>query len=79
MNRHGIEEMGKPMEKMFSMRLVLEPYKYERKTLINVTRVKAGSNTSTVTLRVVESDEKEILESEAVKYGHESHGTRTRQ
>jgi hypothetical protein len=41
-------------------------------------RVEAGSNTSTVTLRVVVGDEKGSLESETVKYGHESHGTRTR-
>jgi hypothetical protein len=40
--------------------------------------VQAGSNTSTVTLRVVGGDEKLSLESESVKYGHESHGTRTR-
>jgi hypothetical protein len=36
------------------------------------------SNTSTVTLRVVGGDEKGSLESETVKYGHESYGTRTR-
>jgi hypothetical protein len=42
------------------------------------TRVEAGSNTSTVTLRVVGGDEKGSLESETVKYGHESYGTRTR-
>jgi hypothetical protein len=42
------------------------------------TRVEAGSNTSTVTLRVIGSDEKGSLESETVKYGHESYGTRTR-
>jgi hypothetical protein len=41
-------------------------------------RVEAGSNTSTVTLRVVWSDEKGSLESETVKYGHESYGIRTR-
>jgi hypothetical protein len=41
-------------------------------------RVEAWSNTSTVTLRVVGGDEKGSLESETVKYGHESHGTRTR-
>jgi hypothetical protein len=39
--------------------------------------VEAGSNTSTVTLRVVGGDEKGSLESETVKYGHESYGTRT--
>jgi hypothetical protein len=40
--------------------------------------VEAGSNTSTVTLRVVGGDQKGSLESETVKYGHESYGTRTR-
>jgi hypothetical protein len=40
-------------------------------------RVEAGSNTSTVTLRVVGGDEKGSLESETVKYGHESQGART--
>jgi hypothetical protein len=42
-------------------------------------RVEAGSNTSTVALRVVQGDEKESLESETVKYGHESRGTGTRE
>jgi hypothetical protein len=42
------------------------------------TRVKAGSNTSTVTLRVVGGDEKGSLESETVKYDYESYVTRTR-
>jgi hypothetical protein len=40
--------------------------------------MEAGSNTSTVALRVVGGDEKGSLESEKVKYGHESRGTRTR-
>jgi hypothetical protein len=44
-----------------------------------VTRVEAGSNTSTVTLRVVGGDEKESLKSETVKYGRESQRTRTRE
>jgi hypothetical protein len=39
--------------------------------------VEAGSNTSTVTLRVVGGDEKGSLKSETVKYGHENKGTRT--
>jgi hypothetical protein len=43
------------------------------------TRVEAGSNTSTVTLRVVGDDEKGSLKSETVKSGHESQGTRTRE
>jgi hypothetical protein len=37
--------------------------------------VEAGSNTSTVTLRVLRGDEKGSLESGTVKYGRESHGT----
>jgi hypothetical protein len=44
-----------------------------------ISRVEAGSNTSTVTLRVVGGDEKGSLESETVKYGGESQGTRTRE
>jgi hypothetical protein len=42
-------------------------------------RVEAGSNTSTVALRVVGGDEKGSLKSETVKYDHESHETRTRE
>jgi hypothetical protein len=44
----------------------------------DVSRMEAGSNTSTVTLRVVRGDEKRSLESETVNYGHESQGSRTR-
>jgi hypothetical protein len=40
--------------------------------------VEAGSNTSTVTLRVV-GDEKGSLKSETVKYGYESKGTGTQE
>jgi hypothetical protein len=43
------------------------------------TRVEAGSNTSTVTLRVVGGDEKGSLKSERVKYGRKSQGTKTRE
>jgi hypothetical protein len=39
--------------------------------------VEAGSNTSTAALRVLGGDEKGSLESETVKYGHESHGSGT--
>jgi hypothetical protein len=46
-------------------------------TVLHIFRVEAGSNTSTAALRVVEGDKKGSLESETVKYGHESHGTRT--
>jgi hypothetical protein len=41
-----------------------------------ILRVEAGSNTATVTLRVVGGDEKGSLKSERVKYGRESQGTR---
>jgi hypothetical protein len=44
-----------------------------------VTRVEAGSNTSTVTLRVAGGNEKGSLESVALKYGHEPQGNRTRE
>jgi hypothetical protein len=40
-----------------------------------IIRVEAGSNTSTVTLRVVGGDEEGGLKSETVKYGCESEGT----
>jgi hypothetical protein len=43
------------------------------------TRVEVGSNTSSVTLRVVRGDEKGNVESETVKYGLKSQGTRTRE
>jgi hypothetical protein len=43
------------------------------------TRVEAGSNTSTVTLRVVGGDENGSLKTETVKYGREIQGTRTRE
>jgi hypothetical protein len=41
------------------------------------TRVEVGSNTSTMTLRVVEGDEKGSLKSETVKYGRKSQGPTT--
>jgi hypothetical protein len=41
--------------------------------------VEAGSNTSTVALRVVGGDEKGTLKSETEKYSHEFRGTRTRE
>jgi hypothetical protein len=44
-----------------------------------VTHVEAGSDTSTVTLRVVGGDERGSLKSETVKYGLESRRTRTRE
>jgi hypothetical protein len=54
----------------------------EKTTIIDsqleaVFQVEAGMNSSTVILRVVGGDEEGSLESETVKYGRESHGTRT--
>jgi hypothetical protein len=53
-------------------------HKRTRNSFAGVSRVEAGSNTSTVTLRVVVGDKKGRLKSERVKYGRESHGTQTR-
>jgi hypothetical protein len=44
-----------------------------------ISRVEAGSNTSTIALRVIGGDEKGSLESETVKYGHKYHGTQTQE
>jgi hypothetical protein len=44
----------------------------------SVPRVEAGSNTSTVTMRVVGGDERGSLKFETVKYGLKFQGTRTR-
>jgi hypothetical protein len=46
---------------------------------IQSTRVEAGSNTSTVALRVVGGGEKGSLKTETVKYGREIQGTQTRE
>jgi hypothetical protein len=54
-------------------------YKRRRELRSEQTRVEAGSNTSTVTLRVVGGDENGSLKTESVKYGRESQGTRTRE
>jgi hypothetical protein len=62
---------------VLSLRFV-PSYKREFIRELAITLVEAGSNTSTVTLRVVGGDGKGSLESETVEYGHESYGTRTR-
>jgi hypothetical protein len=53
-------------------------FKSHVKSSLENPRVEAASNTSTVTMRVVGGDEKGSLESETIKYGHESYGTLTR-
>jgi hypothetical protein len=54
-------------------------YKWYRIELNEISYLEVGSNTSTVALRVVGGSENGSLESETVKYGHEFHGTRTRE
>jgi hypothetical protein len=44
----------------------------------SLSRVDAGSNPFTVTLRVVGGDKKVSLESETVNYGHKSRWSRTK-
>jgi hypothetical protein len=64
----------------FSMWSVPRSYLEENlRDQLVVARVEAGSNTSTVTLRVVRGDEMGSLKSETVKYGRESQGTRNRE
>jgi hypothetical protein len=55
------------LETVFSTRSVQMGYITRTPAWLAVTRVEAGSNTSTVTLRVVGGDEKGSLESETVK------------
>jgi hypothetical protein len=64
---------------VFSVEFVQNQYMISCHYNSHPTRVEAGSNTSTVTLRVVGGDEKGSLKSETVKYGHESQMTRTRE
>jgi hypothetical protein len=64
---------------VFSQTSVPRCYKGDELGVGTITRVEAGSNTSTVTLRVVGGDEKGNLKSETVKYDRESQGTRTRE
>jgi hypothetical protein len=64
---------------MFSVQSVPRYYKQENWSNASVSRVEAGSNTSTAALRVVGGDEKGSLKSGTVKYGSEFHRTRTRE
>jgi hypothetical protein len=64
---------------VFSMRSAQRGYKDDNWGDPVTTRVEAGSNTSTVNLRVVGGDEDGSLKSETVKCGREYQGTRTRE
>jgi hypothetical protein len=62
--------MEELLEAVFSARSVSKLYVYITRSSCDPL-VEAGSNTSTVTLRVIGGDEKGSLKSETVKYGHE--------
>jgi hypothetical protein len=64
---------------VFSVGSVQSGYKRNKGVAESTNRVEAGSNTSTVTLRVVGGDETGSLKSQTVKYGHESQMTRTQE
>jgi hypothetical protein len=66
-------------EAVFSVWSVPRRYKSIREWEFTSRLCEDGSNTSTVTLRVVGGDEKGSLKSETVKYGRESQGSRTRE
>jgi hypothetical protein len=69
------------LETVFSVRSVPRLSNEDHAIRLHVwlTRAEAGSNTSTVTLRVVGGDEKRSLKSGTVRYSHESQGTRIRE
>jgi hypothetical protein len=72
-------KIGALLEAVFSIRCMQSGYKEESSWEQLVSHVVVGSNTSTAALRVVWGTEKGSLESGTVKYGLESHGTRTRE
>jgi hypothetical protein len=66
-----------PLDKVFSTESAKDHLKEMQTQIGTDSHVEAGSNTSTVTLRVIGGDKKWSLESERVKYGHKSNETRT--
>jgi hypothetical protein len=77
-----VSRISSARQRMFSV-LWSDPSLYNEDTArtyssIVASHVEAGSNTSTVALRVVGGDENGSLEPETVKYGHDSHWTQTR-
>jgi hypothetical protein len=64
---------------VFPVRYELNSYMLFRRNAVCKFRVEAGSNNSTISLRVIGDDKNGSLESETVKYGRESHGIRTRE
>jgi hypothetical protein len=66
------------LETVIPTRWVQRAYKEDSWSKNSSSRVEAGSNTSTVTLRFLGGDEKGSLQTETVNYSHESHGSQTR-
>jgi hypothetical protein len=64
---------------LLSVWYVLRGYKRSPSEWLLPIHVEAGSNTSTVTLEVVEGDKKGSIKSETAKYGHEPQGIWTRE
>jgi hypothetical protein len=64
---------------VFSVGSVPRVYKTDKEDRLSYSHGEVESHSSTLALQVVGGDEKGSLESEGVKYSHESHGTRTRE
>jgi hypothetical protein len=67
------------LETVFYTWPVQRGYKRDNWSKTVLSRVEVGSNTPTIALQVIGGNEKGSLESGTVKYGHESHRTRTRE
>jgi hypothetical protein len=77
-DRLNTENISASMDKQQTFSMVTGDYisgRVEKNAFIS--RVEAGSNTSTVAQRVVGADKIGSLKSETQIYGHKSHGTRT--
>jgi hypothetical protein len=77
--RRPIDELFGVVASIRSSQAYKREFILELNSFIRKSRVEAGSNTSTITLRVVGGDEKGSLESDTIKYGREIQGTRTRE
>jgi hypothetical protein len=79
-SRRGINSRFRGYEDQHIFPLILIRYITGRSDQNEVSPMwRRGTNISTVALRVVGGDENGSLESETVKYGRESQGTRTRE
>jgi hypothetical protein len=69
---------ARPLPRLTYRPLLSDSFSGVIKNESSESRVEAGSNTSTAVLLVVGGDEKGSLQTETVKYGHDSQGTLTR-